>query len=626
MSDKPDLVFDEPTATGPLRAEFFGDAEAGKEYLGAARKQLGAMRSHYGVNERIANGEPGGFFRDLRVQPDGTQIETLTNDGQDTVRVTVPKVETPSSDTWIGEGESTQFEGTPTSYEFTPEGGSESEQSSAVLSGYHPYLWIGARIIDGDKDERGEFINRIHLCVFEAKAEGEPEEVLSNRAHLVGINNDPSWYPLGPVPNTIPQDDKLGFGYLDSGLVQISRSQPDGYNIPMICPEDEGLPDPPTWDEMVIGDPYGELGLIDKNGDLLTCSADGAYLVKIMVKGDDCDPAKACKIELRVVTGRWEGMPGDLVTDDTHEITISEFTQYRMGILPYGWFGPGREITDDSCKECGQPAPDFGANPHGKHWWQGAATIVVPPLQLDVPQELLAVGAMAFTDEVALPNAGFEPGGYLSRADRCPACVTVYTWYRSFSWLAQQGVDLSDIPACPLGFGVPWVATYARGWNSCENGQLYPYEYANLVSIYGLPTATTARHISGYTLERHIRNHEGQDRYEQTAWEQTHLPGQCNFGVYFYGQDLDVDIRPPYDHQENFGARCKWSRAFDKKGNAIPGSEKASWISEAEYQSVEYPLDEHGNPNRTPIFDPPANGGGGWADKVQATCGRVERD
>jgi hypothetical protein len=90
VSGTPDMVFDEPHATGWLRAEFFGDPDLAKEYLGDARKQLGAMRTRYGVNARIANGEPGGFYRDFKVLPDGAQIETLTNDGQDTVRITLP--------------------------------------------------------------------------------------------------------------------------------------------------------------------------------------------------------------------------------------------------------------------------------------------------------------------------------------------------------------------------------------------------------------------------------------------------------------------------------------------------------------------------------------------------------
>lgn len=90
MSDKPDLTLDQPAQAGWLRAEFYGDAEAAKGYLFEARRQLGAMRARYGVNARIANGEPGGYFRDFRILPDGTQIDVLTNDGHDTVRITAP--------------------------------------------------------------------------------------------------------------------------------------------------------------------------------------------------------------------------------------------------------------------------------------------------------------------------------------------------------------------------------------------------------------------------------------------------------------------------------------------------------------------------------------------------------
>lgn len=121
MNDQPAMTIDEPVATGWLRSEFYGDADKGQAYLYAARKQLGALKTRYGVNARVAQGEPGGFYRDHRVLPDGTQIETLTNDGHDTVRITVPTTQSFGSSTSMGEGESTSFEGQGEATEFTPE-------------------------------------------------------------------------------------------------------------------------------------------------------------------------------------------------------------------------------------------------------------------------------------------------------------------------------------------------------------------------------------------------------------------------------------------------------------------------------------------------------------------------
>lgn len=82
-----ELVFDQPIETGPIRAEFFGDTEKAKGYLTASRKLLGSVKAIYGVNQRMAEGEAGGFYRHLAQLEDGTQIEVLTNNGMDTVRI-----------------------------------------------------------------------------------------------------------------------------------------------------------------------------------------------------------------------------------------------------------------------------------------------------------------------------------------------------------------------------------------------------------------------------------------------------------------------------------------------------------------------------------------------------------
>lgn len=87
MAQLPDLVINEPTATGWLRAELYGDQEKAKGYLHVARNVLGAMRSMYGVNERIAQGQGGGFYHQWATLPDGTTIHAITNDGHDTVRI-----------------------------------------------------------------------------------------------------------------------------------------------------------------------------------------------------------------------------------------------------------------------------------------------------------------------------------------------------------------------------------------------------------------------------------------------------------------------------------------------------------------------------------------------------------
>lgn len=120
MSDKT-LIIDEPVATGWLRSEFHGDTEKAKGYALAARKVLGGMRSMYGVNDRIANGEGGGFYKQAVNLPDGTRIEALTNDGHDTIRIYASSSFASFSDQFTPDLPSTAFEGVPTSYAFTQE-------------------------------------------------------------------------------------------------------------------------------------------------------------------------------------------------------------------------------------------------------------------------------------------------------------------------------------------------------------------------------------------------------------------------------------------------------------------------------------------------------------------------
>lgn len=84
---RPDLTINEATATGWLRAELYGDRDKAREHLHLARTVLGGLRSRSGVNERIASGEPGGFFLQRLTLPDGSRIEAITNDGHDTIRI-----------------------------------------------------------------------------------------------------------------------------------------------------------------------------------------------------------------------------------------------------------------------------------------------------------------------------------------------------------------------------------------------------------------------------------------------------------------------------------------------------------------------------------------------------------
>lgn len=90
MSKPPDLVFNEPVATGWMRTELYGDRARAGAMIPLARAQMGWMRTIYGVNQRIAEGDAGGFYAQVRQLDDGTMIQTITNNGFDIIRIDAP--------------------------------------------------------------------------------------------------------------------------------------------------------------------------------------------------------------------------------------------------------------------------------------------------------------------------------------------------------------------------------------------------------------------------------------------------------------------------------------------------------------------------------------------------------
>jgi hypothetical protein len=82
---------DGPIYTGWLPLQLSGDLEKARTFERDGRRLLGAMLAVHGVNERIANGEPGGFFRKSVEMPDGTRLTAITNNGQHMVRIDTPR-------------------------------------------------------------------------------------------------------------------------------------------------------------------------------------------------------------------------------------------------------------------------------------------------------------------------------------------------------------------------------------------------------------------------------------------------------------------------------------------------------------------------------------------------------
>jgi hypothetical protein len=81
---------DEPIYTGWLQTQLSGNIEQARGYLREGRRVLGAMLTAHGVPQRMADGEPGGFFKKVRELPDGTVITAITNNGRHLVRIDAP--------------------------------------------------------------------------------------------------------------------------------------------------------------------------------------------------------------------------------------------------------------------------------------------------------------------------------------------------------------------------------------------------------------------------------------------------------------------------------------------------------------------------------------------------------
>src|SRR5260370_2630005 len=92
-----------------------------------------------------------------------------------------------------------------------------------------------------------------------------------------------------------------------------------------------------------------------------------------MAVSGDCFKITPIVIELKIVIGK----RGNQQTQTT-QFMISEFTNYKFGILPGGWFSTKSSgANGDPCHDCAIPVTDDGANPHQKHWWQGAGRATV---------------------------------------------------------------------------------------------------------------------------------------------------------------------------------------------------------------------------------------------------------
>lgn len=455
MSDRDDAGGqyspNEPVATGGVRTEFRGDIRAAMGLERSARRLLGHLRTIHGVNDRITDGEPGGFYTMRRQLDDGSLIEVITNDGQDTLRITCPTPSAVASTSAAPQQSRSSSDNAPTAYaasdsvelpgeevEQAPPRKEDDEEGETERTDYAPYLWIGVRIVSGNEDDKFQ----VHACVWEPAAEGEQDgEILSNRNDLVDDGDDLTEveYPLQPWAQFAPEDDKEhGIAYTDQKLFMLLERNGYPMRVPNYQDGDEDI----EWDVIFISDPDNDLQIDTPNGPMAGTGS-GDYYVKVMVVGADCGPDRhgSVEVEVRIITGK----NGD--EDDTsHKFTITQFTSYRMGILPLGWF-PEQEPPDPEqteCDTCSEAVPDYGSNRHGPHWWQGMATVTLAPAQVDVPPLQVERSSTTYTDDEALPPTGFWPSGWFSHMDLCPACATEVTGVGVVAPLGDQIIETAN--------------------------------------------------------------------------------------------------------------------------------------------------------------------------------------
>jgi hypothetical protein len=381
-----ELVFNQPIETGTIRAEFFGDTEKAKGYITAGRKILGAVRTFNGVNQRIAEGAAGGFYRHLAQLEDGTQIEVLTNNGMDTVRIYAVPAPEPVN---------------PVSQPETEKPIKEDVIEPITLGNYRPYIWIGVRYISGGIQVDESTPNFYYLNVWEPGN----HDILSNSIVSLRNNTDSQEgnadYPLGDNNIDPANGDKPTIRYNDNHLI-IYENYTD----------DAGV----EWNQVVVGDDD------DTNPQMYGHSTDlvaGDYLASVSMWNDDYCNAAADEpmiLELKVIMGKDENR-----TEFTQKLTIERGSYYEMNTYPYGYFG-GEKFED----VCPTGPADNGENPHGVNWAQDIVVASLPPLQADEPLNKLFTGAVTTTTE--LPD-GFGSGVVPTSAEICP--IIIYTYYVS---------------------------------------------------------------------------------------------------------------------------------------------------------------------------------------------------
>lgn len=221
MSD--DDVFNEPVSTGQIQTVLGGDVALAKTYQREARRMMGQMRLNHGVNDRMAAGEPGGFFRNSKTMPDGTRIEVITNNGRDLIKIETKREEKYSTTSTTAEGseerptasvthktETVTHKDKPHHEDLTRKR-EDSEEEEEEKEEFSPYMWVGIRV----KQEVASFNERdtsiplsgILTYMVEPSVEGVARGCVVNSNQVSWwVNMEADLDAIPPPPDLPPLD------------------------------------------------------------------------------------------------------------------------------------------------------------------------------------------------------------------------------------------------------------------------------------------------------------------------------------------------------------------------------------------------------------------------------------
>jgi len=323
-----------PVETGPINFTFLNDSEAAKGYVYHARKLLAATKQYYGVYDRVAAGQPGGFFRHGVDLSDGTRITVYTNDGVDVaVIATVKRV-----------SRKEQKDEEP---EFNPTLSKDFFVAVRRVSGGLPVRPKSGYMTVESEEHYGKRHVVPHLCLWVPDRKNDDSDerlVVSNRNSLLGIDleDDDQFFLGGFVSRPHYEDPKqfpIGILKTSNWVVREGVTEGDTY-----------------WDVVITSSGTPPQGLYD---------------VKVCAVGADCLVVEPTEFEVVMVMGHLYA---------SRTFVISKVSAATRLIMPKGFFwesedGGGKEdwYWENDSAPFGNINVIFanGPNPHGENWWEG---------------------------------------------------------------------------------------------------------------------------------------------------------------------------------------------------------------------------------------------------------------